>query len=282
MEQNSDTIANRVIKKIEEEHVAPLGKWRFVLKNNTFWTLWGLSVVIGACAVAATIFVCINAGWRYHQITNDSFSQFFFDVIPLFWVLSLTLMIILGYYNVRHTSRGYRFSFYIVILSSVIISFIGGTILYAVGVGKNIDNFRDPLPFGDPIMTLEEERWNNSNRGLFSGTVKSFDNTTELLTLNLSGGKEKVFSTIELSEIEKKWLIAGAHIRIIGGSGVDNPELTIACVILPWEEPGVPYTPRQIHLPQELQPERKEDVGRINMCRGISPYQKYKEVFDIN
>ncbi len=33
MEQNPDTIANRIIKKIEEDHVAPLAKWRFVIKN---------------------------------------------------------------------------------------------------------------------------------------------------------------------------------------------------------------------------------------------------------
>ena len=278
MEQNPNTISERVIRKIEEDNVAPLGKWRFVLKNNTFWVLWGLSVLIGACAIAATIFVFINAGWRYQQITHDSLSQFFFDMIPLFWIVSFGLMVFLGYYNVRHTSRGYRFSFFLVVIASVVASIVGGTILYAIGIGKDIDDFRYPIPFADPITIIEENRWNNAGRGLFSGIVKSFDNNSQSLTLILTSGEEKVFFTGELGDMDIPELLLGAHIRIIGGYDADLT-LTVACVVLPWETPGVPYNPRQIPLPRELENERKEDTDRTSTCKDIKPYQKYKEAF---
>ena len=281
MEQNPNTIANRVIKKIEEDNVAPLGKWRFVLKNNTFWVLWVLSVLIGACAISATIFVFLNAGWQYKLITHDSSSQFFFDILPLFWIISLGLMVLFGYYNVRHTSRGYRFSFYLVIVASIVASFVCGAVLYLVGLGKDIDDFRTPMPFAESIERAEEGRWNNADRGLFSGVVKSFDSTDQSLTLILLDGKERVLSTHELGQTDTSFLVAGAHIRVIAGF-VEESRLAVACVILPWEEPGVPYTPRQIHLPQPLQAERKEDIGRTNICKDVSPYQRYKEAFSIN
>ncbi len=274
MEQNPNTIAEKIIKKIEEEHVAPLGKWRFVLRNNSFWALWALSVLIGACTIAATIFVCMNAGWRYQAITHDSFFQFFFDVMPLFWVISFSLMILLGYYNVRHTSRGYRFSFYLVIVASVMASFIGGTVLYAIGIGKDIDDFRKPLPFVHSITEIEENRWNNADRGLFSGTVIYFDPLEESLVLRLISGEDKVFSTGELDDLDASKLLIDSHIRIIGGSDTGNGNFTIACAVIPWEA-GSP--PNQI-----LRLERKADLTRNNVCKGIHSYQKYLETLNID
>jgi hypothetical protein len=56
-QENKNTIAEEVFKKLEEAQVKPIARWHFVFRNNTFWALWALSVVIGSCASAATIFV---------------------------------------------------------------------------------------------------------------------------------------------------------------------------------------------------------------------------------
>ncbi len=282
MEQKiKNTIAEKVIKKIEEEKVAPLAKWHFVVKDNTFWALWLVSIIIGSCAVAASIFVFLNAGWQYEAITHDSFLNFFFDIVPLFWIISFALMIFLGYYNIRKTSRGYRFSFVLIVIASLLLSFLGGTFLYSIGVGKSIDNFRDPIPFAKPIIRLEEDRWNNSDKGLFSGVVKSLDKKSKLVTLEMSVGIEKAFSTIELSDRDLEFLTPDSRVRIIAGLDKET-NILVACAVLPWEEPGIPYTPRQIHLPQKLESERNRDLERINICKDVRPYQRYKEAIITN
>jgi hypothetical protein len=253
-----------------------------VLRNNSFWALWGLSVLIGACATAATIFVFLNAGWQYETITHDSFMQFFFDVMPLFWLVSFGLMVLFGYYNVRHTARGYRFSFYLVVLASVVASFIGGTILYTLGVGKDIDNFRRPLPFSPPIMTLEETRWNDISRGLLSGIVKSFDATNQSVTLTLFSDQDKVLSTRELSDRDVAFLVSGAHIRIIGGLDKDDIDTFVACVVVPWDKPVAPNHFSGTYTPPVFSGERKEDAERIKICKDVRPYRRYQETVITN
>lgn len=282
MEETNKTTAQQVINKLDKDCVKPIPRWRFVMRNNSFWALWGLSVVIGACAVSATIFVFLNSGWRYHDITHDTFLKFFLDILPLFWLVSFALMILFGYYNIRHTNRGYRFSFYLIVLSSVVASFIGGTILYTIGVAGDIDDFRKPLPFSSPMVFLEEGRWNNTNRGLVSGFVKSFDESKELLVLDSFSGEEKTLLTYELGALDKSMLTIGAHIRIIGGFTNDSSPLFVACAILPWETPGVPFTPQQIQLPEQEKVERKKDMARINVCKDVRPYQRYREILITN
>ena len=278
-QENKNTIAQEVIKKLEEGQVKPIARWHFVLRNSTFWALWGLSVVLGSCASAATIFVFFNAGWQYQSVTHDNFFKFLLDTLPLFWLVAIGLMVFFGYYNIRHTNRGYRFSVYLVMVSSVVASFIGGTILYTLGIAGDIDNIKRPLPFAPPIISLEENRWNNTNRGLVSGFVKSFDREAKTLTLVLISGEEKTLSTIELQDNDLSYLNQNSHVRIIGGVDEGNKGIFVACAVLPWE----PQLGRQKPAPRmpELPPEfgeRKELDERISICKDVRPYQNYRRV----
>jgi hypothetical protein len=280
MEQEQKTIAEKIILKLEQDKVTPIARWHFTLRNSSFWTLWGLSVALGACATAATIFVFLNSGWKYQGITHDSFIGFLVDVVPVFWIFSIAAMIVFGYFNIRNTTRGYRFSFYLVVLSSVLASFVGGTILYTVGVAGDIDDLRRPLPFSNSIVFVEEGRWNNEARGLISGIITSFDEEKQILTIKNFKLEDKNISTIELGYMDIERIKTGEHVRVIGG--FDKNNTFVACVVLPVEKPGIPYTPPQIHLPKDSQIERKQIEGRISICKDVRPYQRYKEILITN
>lgn len=277
-QETNNTIAQEIIKKLEEGNVKPIARWHFVLRNSTFWALWGLSVAIGSCASAATIFVFFNAGWQFQSITHDSFFRFLLDTLPVFWMVAIGLMVFFGYYNIRHTTRGYRFSVYLVMISSIVASFIGGTILYTLGVGGDIDNIKRPLHFAPPIMAIEESRWNDSNRGLVSGVVKNFDREAKILTLVLISGEEKILSTRELQDRDISFLTENSHIRIIGG--VDNNKgIFVACVVLPWGPPiGMKGPIPMVNTISNDFSERKESDARISICKDVRPYQNYRRV----
>lgn len=280
MEQKQNTIADEIIKRIEEDNVEPIARWHFVLKNSGFWGLWGISVLIGSCALAASIFVVQNSGWQYQSITHDSFARFFFDSIPLFWIVSLAVMILFGYYNVRKTTRGYRFPFILIVLASILASCIGGVLLYAFGIAATIDNIRKPLPFGMPIVSMEEARWNNPDRGLLAGIVESVDREAETMTLVLFGGNHQEVSLTELEEENIALLAPGSRIRVIG---TFTDETFVACALLSWEIQGLPDHPRQIHFapPQNIN-ERKMFDERTSICKDVRPYQRYKEIIITN
>ncbi|MDQ5931060.1 MAG: hypothetical protein QG674_226 [Patescibacteria group bacterium] len=282
MEQEKNNLTEQIIKKIEDEKVTPIARWHFVLKNSSFWVLWGLSVVAGSCAIAASIFVFQNSGWKYHSITHDSFFKFFLDILPLFWLISFGVMAILGYYNIRHTNTGYRFSFYLVALASVVASVLGGTALYALGVARNIDQIRGPLPFGTPFISLEEKRWNNNQKGLIAGVIESFDEAKEELLITLFSGEQKIVSTIELDSVSRGFLEKGASVRVIGVPYVENSDIFTACALIPWDFPGGPRKtiPKVEKNINNL--ERNFDQNRINKCKDVRPYMKYKQILITN
>ncbi|MCC7436618.1 hypothetical protein IT402_01955 [Candidatus Nomurabacteria bacterium] len=277
MENQEKTTAEKIIQKIEQDKVAPIAKWHFVLKNSSFWALWLLSVVLGSCAVAATIFVFLNSGWTFRSVTHDSFFKFILDVIPFFWIISLGLMIVFGYFNIRHTKKGYRFSFYLIIILSVVASFIGGTLIYAAGIAKNIDNIRRPIPFAKPIMSVREDRWVNPGAGLLAGTVESLDEDNQILSLKLFKGEEIEISTKELREEDFDLIEEGQQIRIIGGPDISDKDIFVACTVLPWDIQSQPINPKPKNTI-----ERKINPDRINTCEGVRPYKKYREILITN
>lgn len=282
MEKEQNTTAEKVIQKIDQDKLVPIARWHFTLRNSGFWTLWGLSIILGACATAATIFVFLNSGWTYRAVTHNSLFKFILDVIPFFWIVSLVAMIAFGYFNIRHTKRGYRFSFYLVVLLSVVISFIGGTLIYAAGIARNIDNIRRPLPFSRPIMSVKEGSWNNPEAGLLAGEVVSFDEKESVFKVKLFSGEEKNVSTVELSEENLEILEEGKKIRIIVGPVAQDSNVFIACAVLPWDTEKEIRQPMPKPLPSKNIVERKINKDRINTCEGVRPYQRYKEILITN
>jgi hypothetical protein len=212
------------------------------------------------------------------MITHDSFFGFFFDVMPIFWLVSFVTMLGIGYSTIRHTERGYRFSYYVVVLASVVASALGGVTLYTLGVAGDIDGIRGPLPFGQPIITLEEQRWNDHTRGLVSGIVKSYDSDAQLLTLTLFSGGEKLLSTGELDQSDIILLHENNRVRIIGGGATPEDGIRIACAVLPWDIIGRPHSSVRASSGLFMTHERNENNERSSICKDVRPYQRYKQV----
>lgn len=270
--------AKQIINKIEQGNMTPIARWHFTLRNSGFWSLWGVSILIGSCATAASIFTFLHSGWQYRAVTHDSFVRFFFDVMPLFWLVSLGAMIVFGYYNIRHTQRGYRFSFFLIILASVVASFIGGTLLYTLGVAGDIDGIRKPLPFSNPVVHLEERHWNDIERGLIAGEVLDFAPGDTVVIVKLFSGNSQSVSLDSLDEMSRSIIQPGARVRIIGQ--MQDPASTdafIACVVLPWDTESRPVR-KDIFMAKEELSERKNIEERSSICKDVRPYNRYKEL----
>lgn len=270
MEQQQNNLIEQVFKKIDDEKLTPIARWHFTLKNNSFWALWGASVLLGACAIAGVIFSFSRFGWQYRYITHETSFGFLFDALPIFWLISFIGMIAFGYYNLRHTSKGYKFSFVLILLVSLFLSFILGTLLFAIGFGKKLDNLRRPLSFAPPAMVLEEKIWTNDQKGLLTGIVKSIDKQNNTVVLTLPSNIEKVVNISQLPEVILPNIFEGAHIKIIGT--IKETEF-YACIILPSERPYKMLPP-----PKEVF-ERNSLEERNSICKDVRPYQQYKRVF---
>jgi hypothetical protein len=90
------------------------------------WFLWFFSVLFGALAVAVTLYVLMNHQYALYEATHNNLFTFIIEVLPFLWLFIFGLMTLVAIYNLRHTSRGYRYPVSVILASSLLLSLAGG------------------------------------------------------------------------------------------------------------------------------------------------------------
>lgn len=280
----SEHLAQRVLDRIVTEKVSPRPRWEFLLKNYSFWTFGVLAVALGAVAFSAALFEVENAGWSLYAATHTDLVQFFLDVVPFLWVAALAAFILVGYANIRHTRRGYRYSLALIALGAVLTSVTLGTGLYAAGFGGEIEEaIGNHPPFYRPILSEERSWWLAPNKGLLGGIILSVEPAASssqltILLKDFSGHLWRIDGT-DLRRADLSALAHGGIVRVVGVPIVTSATTTSdfhACFIFPWEVFNVVTTPP---LPRTLAfiastSERIAGTARSELCRGIRPYKQ--------
>ncbi len=288
-ESQNKNLANKVLERIDQEHVAPRPRWQFATRNIAFWVLWVFSILLGAGAVAATIFVIANAGWEYSPATHEFFPGFVFGSLPYLWISVLAVMIILGYENFRHTKWGYRTPLIGIVGISVVGSLLAGLLLYQFGIGQAVDEqIGGRLPFHHSVMSKQRITWMSPDRGLLAGEVMSVTQDASAMSLRGYDGKMWNVSLDLLTPPEREILLRFKDVRVIGrfvetrnASGEKEMQFQ-ACLVLPWEIHGramfLPGPERPVPFQVAL-PSVDETIlmeRRSTECEGVRPYQVMK------
>ena len=121
-----------------------------------------MSVVVGSLAFAVIILMLrtnflLKSGWFY---------------IPYFWLTVLALFIALAYYNFKHTKSGYRLNPYLLIVISIGISMIAGTLIFVAGWSDKIEKKAfDHFPIYKQMMEKRMRLWASPEQGVIMGKV---------------------------------------------------------------------------------------------------------------
>ncbi len=139
-------LADRIFSRIDGEGVVPRPRWEFVLKNFVFWGLGVLTILLGACVASAGLFEISDVDWPTYAAAESSVN-WFFAIVPLLWIATLILFLLVGYVNIRRTKHGYRYSLAVIALGTVLTSLTLGFALYASGFGEGFETrIRPHLP----------------------------------------------------------------------------------------------------------------------------------------
>ncbi len=133
-------LADTILKKVEDEKITPIPAWYFTLVNIGFWAMWAASLLLGGASMTMIIFMLVHAGWEFQPVVTPSPARFLGLVIPYLWIASLGVMVVLSWFQIRHTRHGYKYSFTWLIIVSLLASIIFGFAGYLFGVGRLIDN----------------------------------------------------------------------------------------------------------------------------------------------
>jgi hypothetical protein len=279
-EEHAD-LAAKVFGRIKDEKIAPRSRWHFVLHNYTLWALWGVSIIVGALAVAANIFVFANFGWQLYAATHNSFMGFVLDYLPYLWLVTLCIFVFIAYENMRHTKRGYRYPLWVIVAVSILASGFGGVMLYTAGVGQFVDStIGKRIPLHRPFVMIKTEHWVSPERGLLAGEVVNADETSDIFVLRTFEGVEWTIETSSLMEPDWRALNEFSEVRVIGVPLVAmGTERFHACFVLPWELHGrmmQPAGPRPHQLVTHIgtsSPNERKVIGmRSSTCKDVRLY----------
>ncbi|MEN9920962.1 MAG: hypothetical protein RL538_855 [Candidatus Parcubacteria bacterium] len=235
-EQTTVSCKDRVMNRIECEHICPRSKTFFKTRECAVWGLWGLSVVIGALAVAVTLFVVAHRQYALYEATHDNFFTFMVDVLPYLWIIMFALMVGVAVYNLRHTKGGYRYPLWKIFGSSMVLSLAGGTGLHLLGMGYTVDHGLGMMGIYPSEEKKEMRMWQNPDDGRLLGKVSALPLPPEapgIVTFTDVSGKDWKVDVSDLAPHELDLLANEENVRLIGVM-TEGDMLFHSCGAFPW------------------------------------------------
>ncbi len=256
--------SKNILGKIKKEKIKPISKWNFIFKRSFIWSLFGVSIILGGFAFGSILAQISNTEWDIHTRVSDSFASFVFMTLPYLWIVFMLGFSALAYYYLRHTSKGYRYNTVILINSSLLISVLFGSSLYATGISHKIENtFQEKIPFYREVLDPRARHWKNPEKGLLAGKVLEIVNDEEIKIMDI---KKQIWN-VDISDaiVEKEIpLKENIRLKIIGQK--DKEFYFIANEILFWGMPKEnmckPNGSKEpcIRPPKEFQKNMKENL----------------------
>ena len=300
---NEENLKSKVLEFIEKEKIKPTSKIYFSIRDKALWSFLLISILIGSIACSVMIFSFTNSEAGFYQMTHDSFLGFVWDVTPYLWILVFVMFGLVGYENFKHTNKGYKYSFGIILIVGLIINLIFGVIFHFLGVSRIIDQDLPPNGFfmksSDSVRRLD---WNQPDRGIISGEVVSFSDGSSTFILKDFNGNLWTISSMYVPNVSLDLISTSSEIRVIGvkqnvyfpdnsstSTHINAPTTPymgsmIACYVLPWNTDdyisGISKV-RGYLVNATSGSERNYSDRRNNNCRAIKSYNIIKGMVEL-
>jgi hypothetical protein len=226
-------LSNKIIDQIDTEQIMPTPRWHFVLMRIFFWTLAFLSIIIGSFAVGVMLFLFSDYYRHGLPVIPHDLAELLL-LIPYVWLVVFGLFIMIGRESIKHTPKGYQYRLYIIVLASVFLSFMFGSIFYFAGIGKTTHEFfNNRIPFYNFATYDSRDAWSRPMIGRLAGVIIAIKDKNNFSVLDFSGHiwQVRLATSTGGSFVPE----ASSTVRI---SGLLEPpsNLFIANSIVEWEE----------------------------------------------
>jgi hypothetical protein len=249
-----------IIDEIEKRNVVPIPRWHFLLKRAAFWLLAAVAVITGALAMATAIYVFIDNDYITDRPGIDKLFaerpliEIVVQSIPYIWLVALALFVIVAYYGVRHTRKGYRYSALRVITVTVSLSFLISVLLNTFDIGRFIHRYliENVKGYGRLVYT-NEVLWAQMERGLLGGKIIRYSARDSLIVIRDYHGHHWQVDLSGVQAHPDTHIIVGKYLKITGfktGAGTFR-----ALTIRPWmKKPRKQSTSEKKHASIILKP----------------------------
>ena len=176
-----------VLARINELGLKPRPYILFLGRNVVFWSLAGLSVLLGALSFAVMMFAVID----YASTAGRGLDEMPFDdvatALPVIWGLSSLVFAMSAWIGVSRTRRGYRYRPLLVVASAIAVSIGLGMVLYGIDAGKKLhETIAANFSAYERYTTIPYDEWSRPDLGYLGGQALSIEGS--LLSLEAFDG----------------------------------------------------------------------------------------------
>jgi hypothetical protein len=167
-------LGDKVLKAIEKRGLSPKPYVHFLAKRSMFWTLAGLSILLGAVCVAVGIFAIddfFRTGGR--NFTDMPFDDVF-ENLPFVWLACFLLFVASAYFGLSRTKRGYRYRPLSIIAAAAAASIGLGLLLHVLDIGRALHSILSAqFPGYRESTYVPYAEWSRPDEGFLGGEVLS-------------------------------------------------------------------------------------------------------------
>lgn len=275
----TNTIAEKVLEKIEKQHTVPYSRFYFSIRNVLIWLFAAFALLIGALAVSSIIFRLANVprmmppGGQIETIHGG------IAMLPILWIIVLGIFGYVAYREIRLTKQGYRYELSTLLLAMVVISGVSGIALYSVGSGYVLDRTAAQyVPFHRDIELLQQNAWLKPENGFLVGEVLEVTDAGFTLSDPESKAWDVVYAD-SLTNGEKETVTKGTHVGIRGEQLDAEGGAFLACKVRslelkgkgPFMRPPLKERGERADRVIRTNGERKMVNERTTECEGVRP-----------
>lgn len=193
MKKDDQNIITSVLNKIKSEDIKPKPRWSFLAKDYLIWFFGFFSLLVGALAFSALIYLERHGDWVIYKNFDYNIIEFIFATLSYFWVIAFVTFIILAYYNLKHTKKGYKYSMPIIFFGSLILTLVLGVIFHNLGVARFVDDiFAKKAPLYSKVVNPRLSMWMQPEKGFLTGSIIDAEGNQVFVLKDLRGDDWRV------------------------------------------------------------------------------------------
>ncbi len=213
--------SDKLLEKIREKQVKPLPRWHYQLKDVVIWSAFIICVLFGALAFSVVLFAIQQVDFNMVSHMSHSTWELLLALVPLFWIVSLVIFLVVAIVSLRSSRKGYKFTSLSMLGFSTALSMLVGTVFFISGGGVWLEHkFATHISNYESVQDRKTRVWSAPQDGNLSGTILSAsDDTFELEDFN---GKTWIVDYMDADIVPAVGIADGERIKMTGQMTSEN------------------------------------------------------------
>lgn len=257
-------LKNRLLENLKKNHVQPIPKSIFILKNLSIWMTFLIFELLGIFSIMFIFYFGKNLEiFSFILEAPKMLPKILFVGIPFFWLIFAIGFIFFAGFSIGKTKKGYKLSRFWIFFAGVLIPFVFGAFLSQTAIAEKIERgVKKRVHVFEDLTRKKERLWQTPEHGFLGGKIKEISNVNQWIVVNFKKEEWTIQfteKTILPNEIKFK---VGQKVRIQGELLDIDSKIFEAQKIFPFKGDRRHFRENMKNIMDRLPPEERENFRK--------------------